>query len=879
MRLETLRGTTRSRASRIALIALAAGAFAAGMAGCSGDDGKTGATGPAGPGSTIPGPTGPTGATGPAGTVDVVASTKPESCSTCHANAATDQHQSVYNNYIDSQNKNLKLKLVSVTTSGAAPSYTVTMSFTIKNADGTPVLDGDTLPSFTGTSPNNGQRAFYITAYDSATKTFSKVASLSASKSAANCTPALAAAQTLTVCSSGVISDGLGAYHITATGFPYDPTVTSPGVTGTIAYAYVAKASALLVQYPGLNYRLYSDFADDAITFGDAGKSSPTTYVSTANVSACKTCHVGGDQTKPYLKHGYRAAQVANLTDFTACKVCHADNRVGSDHVWQQMLDDPYAWATGVAPDTAKYAYKANLMNDTHMSHAMEFGYPQSLSNCNTCHAGKLDTVLADKQFTATTCKSCHAVDGKDSWFKSVATPQKYAQATRAPALKDMWAAANVSFHNINDDCSVCHKTGGVGSTFKKYHSGYDASIYDAANGNKKYSTEYSVSVDSATFDKTKNTLNIKFSATNTATKPTVAVSFYGYDTKDFYISGHTGDGHVGTDAKTGCYSSRSGTWGGCTMEYAAGANLNDTTDATTTRDNNLLYTEVATGTPGKWDVTLDLTKYVQPASTKSPTTSSPTIGTIPALITSGTLKKVEIAILPSLTIGTQVAAISAVSKTFDLVGNAFASNYFQGTNAIADVAKCNNCHDTLGTTFHTPAYGGSVTVCRTCHVVTNGGAHLEMQSRSIDSYAHAIHASQYFDTNSVDFSDPVYKARYNLHVEGKFPNFMLQSCEGCHYSGKYGVPDQSKSMPSLLSGSYTMKNWDRNIGTVPAFATGAGGRACAGCHKAELINEDDAGDLASINSHIATNGILLDNTAPNSYLYGVIDKIMGYFK
>ena len=33
-------------------------------------------------------------------------------------------------------------------------------------------------------------------------------------------------------------------------------------------------------------------------------------------------------------------------------------------------------------------------MNDVHMSHAMEFPYPQSMSNCVTCHEGKLDTVL-----------------------------------------------------------------------------------------------------------------------------------------------------------------------------------------------------------------------------------------------------------------------------------------------------------------------------------------------------------------------------------------------------------------------------------------------------------------------------------------------------
>ena len=53
-----------------------------------------------------------------------------------------------------------------------------------------------------------------------------------------------------------------------------------------------------------------------------------------------------------------------------------------------------------------------SLMNDVHMSHAMEFPYPQSMSNCVTCHEGKLDVVLSDANFKIETCKSCHPVTG-----------------------------------------------------------------------------------------------------------------------------------------------------------------------------------------------------------------------------------------------------------------------------------------------------------------------------------------------------------------------------------------------------------------------------------------------------------------------------------
>ncbi len=62
-------------------------------------------------------------------------------------------------------------------------------------------------------------------------------------------------------------------------------------------------------------------------------------------------------------------------------------------------------------------------MNDVHMSHAMEFPYPQSMSSCVTCHEGKLDTVLADANFTVATCKSCHPVTGAKAAAKEGEDP------------------------------------------------------------------------------------------------------------------------------------------------------------------------------------------------------------------------------------------------------------------------------------------------------------------------------------------------------------------------------------------------------------------------------------------------------------------------
>jgi hypothetical protein len=142
----------------------------------------------------------------------------------------------------------------------------------------------------------------------------------------------------------------------------------------------------------------------------------------------------------------------------------------------------------------------------------------------------------------------------------------------------------------------------------------------------------------------------------------------------------------------------------------------------------------------------------------------------------------------------------------------------------------------------------------------------------------------QAFDPGDVDFSDPVEKAWYERHIEHRFPLFTAQACDGCHVSNtaKFSVPDQSKSMPGLLSGSDTLVGYPRSIGTAPAYVTGPATRACGSCHRAEAINEDLGGELASINAHMSQNGYMLDNTTSNptttSWVYRAIEKMMSLF-
>ena len=825
----------------IALLALGAG-----MAGCSGDDGKDGAAGPAGPpGAT--GPTGPAGPTGPTGTTNpgdaAVAAAKPESCLTCHSTQGV-THQDVYRDYQDAKtHSKYKLTLANLVATPAATAgkFDLTLNFSVQKVD----ANGTNFVPFDDVGlASLDQKRFTVQGYFAGDPYPTQ--------------------QLYTTGLSTITSLGSGNYTAKATNAGFDPTV----LPGWQVYGYIAES---VLETEGMT--LYADVADHGLAVGTA-----TTAVSPASVEGCEDCHGA-----PYLKHGYRAAVVEGLQPFLACKECHVDNQAGGHLDWQQMVDQPLQWATGVAPDPVKYAYKRSVMQDVHQSHAMEFPYPQSMANCYTCHRSQanIDAVTADKFFVVDTCKSCHAVDGLDAW-----DGQKYAQANRPPALAELWKAAGVdSFHNATLDCKTCHVAGGVASTFKTFHSGYNKKIYDATNQRYADIPTNKVSIDSVTL--TGTVLDVKFSAGNTAIVPTLTISFFGYNSKNMLISSHTRD--AGT---ADCVDSRNPTGPkvGCVFEIVVDGN------PVSANNVNRLFAVQADSVPGHWHVQADVAKYVQPANTG--------LDTIPNLVTAGKVKKAEIVVLPTLLNAEgDTVALNAGTQTFDLVGKVAITDYFEGKNAVVVAEKCNKCHDALGTTFHSGGYGGNVTVCRTCHVTTSGAFHLEMQSRGVDSFTHAIHKFQYFDTNGVDFADPVYAKRYAQHVEHTFPNFTIKNCEACHVTSgatvpggsgtfpvTYNPPDNTKSMPGLESAAYTLtKGWvdlatgapiagPRNIGKVPALVTGPASRACGGCHKAVLINEDDAGRLGSFNAHVTMGGYNIENDATSSYVYKVIDKIMNSF-
>lgn len=879
MKLAGARGITRSRVPFIAMLALAA---TIGLAGCEGDDGKTGAQGPPGTPGT-PGATGPTGPTGPG--VDVIASAKPEACEVCH-DAVGVMHQDIYRDYKDAETKsNYKLTFVDIDGSGqplnvietAPGEYRFELEFNIQfKADGinfTPYVDANLT--------NLNQKRFIVQRYFAGDQYPFQTAFT----------------QGLGTSSVGGAITSLGGGNYVATAIrvsttagsdpPSGPPITWNPLeagTGTQAYGYIAD-NVLFTE----GMTLYGDVSDMGWAFGTAAEPA-TEYVSAANVEGCEACHGA-----PYLKHGYRAAAVDGLTDFAACKECHYDDGAGGHLDWQWMVDEPLEWANGVEPadfDT-KYAYKRSVMQDTHQTHAMEFPYPQSMATCAICHRtpDNIARVLDDANFKASTCKSCHPVNGTDAW-KGVggAANQPYFQAAgdgsraRAPALVELWTAKNLmGVHgalNLSQDtsCQGCHDADGPGSTFATYHTGYDPQIYTATG--ERHADLHTVSIDSVTF--ADNKLDIRISSATTAIIPELLVSFYGYDSKHMIVSSHTRDAGAGT-----CYDSRSGSsTAKCRYEIAIDGN------PVSAQQTNRLFIVEADSAEGAWHVKADLAAYVQDSRTG--------LADIPTLIADGIVKRAEVVVLPELVEDGIQVALNAVSQTVELPSGAPVDNYFKAENAVVDVAKCNLCHDALGTTFHSAGYGSDIVACRSCHVTTSGGGHLEMQSRGIDSYVHAIHKFQAFDIQEIDFADPVEAARYDLHIGHVFPNFTIKNCEACHvtsgalvpgtdpadnirYPVVYNVPNQAESVAGLESASATITGRTREIGGVPQYVVGPANRACGGCHRAELIKLDDADGLFAFNSHTNMGGYTIEqppvsDEEPVYYVYQMIEKIMSFF-
>jgi hypothetical protein len=120
----------------------------------------------------------------------------------------------------------------------------------------------------------------------------------------------------------------------------------------------------------------------------------------------------------------------------------------------------------------------------------------------------------------------------------------------------------------------------------------------------------------------------------------------------------------------------------------------------------------------------------------------------------------------------------------------------------------------------------------------------------------------------------------YEHHIGFPYPTHGATNCESCHTDGTYELQLETESLPGLLSASSTNDTWDRAIGEVPSVVTGPASRACGGCHRATLINEDAAGELMAFERHIEQAGYRVEaGENPAETLMTIIDAIMANFK
>ncbi|MBD3647983.1 MAG: hypothetical protein HUJ31_11165 [Pseudomonadales bacterium] len=782
------------------------------------------------------GPPGPQGEQGPAGQdVDPVVAdnlqsqideltaaqaaannVEPEQCVICHEGFGASRHQDIYDDYTDASNLTFTINSVVSVLNPDLTTYTSTVNYTITqngvayndtDADADGALDGLDQHRIAAaiynatTGDYEGTRGNY---YDDALRVI-----------------------------------GGGVYESDSAKLPFAPELGNGQV-----YGYIAMDALDIEQSASSHVHLYADMADDAIAWGDADSADPDAYVSAANPEGCEKCH-----GSPYLKHGYRAAEVAPLPDFGACKVCHFDDRDGGHEDWQILVDNPvrfaeiYNGADLTTEEETYYAYKAKLMNDVHMAHAMEFPYPQSMANCATCHEGKLDMIINDDQFTEETCRSCHPVTG----------PAGGTDPHRAPALMTLWEEAGVeAFHEVGLDCNGCHMAGGVAKQFTDKHTGYDPVIYTA--GGVRYSDIFTVTIDSASL--TDNTLNIKFSATEDAGNPvaavdvddilpTIFVGMYGYDTFQYLVGPHDRD-----------------------------ENRNRLLELDLDGEStNPRFEVVDTGVAGSWEVNVDLSMWAD-------------------MIAGDEIDRAEIGVTADLreVVGERdsrsngesddvMYGMEAPSRTFDLDNNVFDDDYFDdivNVQVDATTRGCDDCHDLLATTFHSPTRRGNIRICKMCHVPSSRGSHMELQSRDISNYVHAIHSFQAFDSGDVDFTDPVEAVRYELHTNHTFPNFTIKNCEACHNPGTYDVPSQAKSLPRVLAATDDWTTADRTIGDIPQSVTGPASSTCGACHRAEFLNADDGGSLAAFIQHTNEFGYYIEDD--DGVWETVIENIMPMF-
>ncbi|MGE4267194.1 MAG: hypothetical protein AB7F25_07145 [Deferribacterales bacterium] len=440
-------------------------------------------------------------------------------------------------------------------------------------------------------------------------------------------------------------------------------------------------------------------------------------------------------------------------------------------------------------------------------------GFPTKMSDCEVCHTTQVADVTDNSQMNLTLCKSCHR-GSKDPWLTT--------DAGYADAIAEVWAAIPMpndairSIHTNMTEATTCVSGschGSAGKDLADIHSGKSKArelgknIYyftpETSVANGVLTVTWGAFEDAngnGTYDSGTDTMLDVTNATDT-TKP-VFMQTYSERVVDGVIQSD------GVRILVGYYGH--GTKDVANYEGFTKTNFT-TTDATASG-----YTTVNSDGKAVTKIKLSSTIMTQYDATEG------IVGIIGIPWVDG-----------------ENAIVKSVAKEFTLADGA---DLASPRTAVASDSKCDQCHNTIAIHMEEDASSGhghtaigAVDVCRICHVPSAAAGHYPQQSRSIDSYVHAIHEGE-----------PTFASYGSEAIE--YPK-STADCEACHDAGTYEVPDQTKSLGGVISGSEGANT------TADQFVTGPAAVACGGCHRAYPVITGNSSDLASFNAHTKTFG------------------------
>jgi OmcA/MtrC family decaheme c-type cytochrome len=394
---------------------------------------------------------------------------------------------------------------------------------------------------------------------------------------------------------------------------------------------------------------------------------------------ACFQCHFKGN----YIAHGGRA-------DEMFCVVCHNPDYMNNDSsLTNGIRFNLVNLIHGVHNSEINSGYDVSRGDDG--SRIANFGFPQSMSNCATCHktAAQLAAATAETNFKASLCKTCHG--GADKPFS----------INNLPFPSDVIKAFHSTYTEATN-CQGCHVTGGIAPILSQIHDGYDK-VKELGKDIAYYTPEVTVNG---------NTVTIVWGAYQVSTgtaynvlnlDPAAGPVFLG-DPADRRLADGTYTSQ-GARILVGAYG-----WG--TNDIAAYDDVSKKAD--------LLANSTYDAATGKATTTVTLSRVV-------PADVSATRGVV--------------GIIGIPQISGEDASVKSVTADFN-----FDNTTVTPSDDIANNSGCNTCHDQIlmhegDSHGHTTV--GEVKACKICHNPSGASGHFAQQSKSFKDYVHLLHAGQ----------------------------------------------------------------------------------------------------------------------------------------